>query len=85
MRVMRYKHESHSACICVCVRACVRAFVCPQLIQSAHDGAAAKAGLVATLGLTERQADGLLGLTLRRLTGLEAVALQAEAATLKTR
>ncbi|KAI8463558.1 MAG: DNA gyrase, A subunit [Monoraphidium minutum] len=48
-------------------------------IRAAPDGAAAKAALCGPgFGLSEAQAEGVLGLTLRRLTGLEAGRLAEE-------
>eukprot|EP00878_Enallax_costatus_P019373 GHUV01020438.1.p1 GENE.GHUV01020438.1~~GHUV01020438.1.p1 ORF type:complete len:826 (+),score=272.01 GHUV01020438.1:1150-3627(+) len=49
-----------------------------QAIRSASDGPAAKASLVSGFGLTEPQAEGVLAMTLRRLTGLEAGKLRDE-------
>jgi len=51
-------------------------------IRGATDGAAARAALVAGFGLSEAQADGVLALPLRRLTGLEAGKLGSEAEAL---
>ncbi|GLC46870.1 hypothetical protein PLESTM_001936500 [Pleodorina starrii] len=47
-------------------------------VRGAADGAAARGALVARHGLSEEQAEAILGLTLRRLTGLEASKLEAE-------
>lgn len=54
-----------------------------QAIRAADDGPAARASLVSGFGLSEAQAEGVLGLTLRRLTGLEAGKLREEAAELQ--
>ncbi len=55
-----------------------------QAIRSAQDGSAAKATLCAApFSLSEEQADGVLSLTLRRLTALEAGKLQDEAQQLR--
>ncbi len=54
-----------------------------QAIRAAADGAAARAALVGGFGLSEAQADGVLALTLRRLTGLEAGKLVEERGTLE--
>lgn len=51
---------------------------CLQAIRAASDGPAAKAALVSGFGLSESQADGVLAMTLRRLTGLEAGKLREE-------
>ena len=51
----------------------------PQTIRQAPDGGAAMAALQAPpYGLSREQAEGVLGLTLRRLTSLEAAKLQEE-------
>ncbi|GIL85975.1 hypothetical protein Vretifemale_14492 [Volvox reticuliferus] len=47
-------------------------------VRAAADGAAARSALVSQHGLSEEQAEAILGLTLRRLTGLEAAKLQQE-------
>ncbi|MEW5316981.1 MAG: hypothetical protein WDW38_008317 [Sanguina aurantia] len=52
------------------------------LIRASADSASARAGLMAQHGLSEGQAEAVLGLTLRRLTGLEAGKLAAEATSL---
>lgn len=49
-----------------------------QAIRAAADGPAAKAALVSGFGLSEPQAEGVLAMTLRRLTGLEAGKLRDE-------
>jgi len=48
------------------------------LLRNAADGASAKAVLQTQLDLSERQADAILAMPLRRLTGLEQQNLQAE-------
>jgi hypothetical protein len=54
-----------------------------QAIRAAPDGPAAKAALCAPpFKLSEPQAEGVLGLTLRRLTGLEVGKLKEEQAQL---
>lgn len=54
-----------------------------QAIRQAPDGAAAAAALQAPpFGLSREQSDGVLGMTLRRLTSLEASKLQEEQAQL---
>ncbi|EFJ47676.1 hypothetical protein VOLCADRAFT_91671 [Volvox carteri f. nagariensis] len=47
-------------------------------VRAAEDGGAARRALVAKHGLSEEQAEAILGLTLRRLTGLEAAKLDQE-------
>ncbi|KAF8061304.1 gyrA [Scenedesmus sp. PABB004] len=54
-----------------------------QAIRAAADGPAAKAALVGGFGLSEAQAEGVLAMTLRRLTGLEAGRLRDEAGQLE--
>ncbi|HKP94645.1 MAG TPA: DNA gyrase subunit A [Fibrobacteria bacterium] len=49
-----------------------------KLIRASEDGAAAKAGLTARFGLSERQADAILEMRLQRLTGLERDKIEAE-------
>ncbi len=49
------------------------------MIQEARDAASAKASLQVHLDLTERQADAVLAMPLRRLTGLEQEGLRKEA------
>lgn len=57
-----------------------------QTIRQAPDAAAALAALQSPpFGLSKEQAEGVLGLTLRRLTSLEAGKLQAEQAELQGR
>ena len=41
------------------------------MIQEANDAASARASLMVRLDLSERQADAVLAMPLRRLTGLE--------------
>ncbi|GFR41665.1 hypothetical protein Agub_g2407 [Astrephomene gubernaculifera] len=48
-------------------------------VRAATDASAAREALVARHGLSELQAEAVLGLTLRRLTGLEAAKLRKEA------
>lgn len=50
----------------------------PQAIRNAADGTAARQQLCDTFHLSERQAEGVLSLTLRRLTAMEAGKLQEE-------
>ena len=54
-------------------------------IRRADDGAAAAAALQSAFGLSPEQTEGVLNLSLRRLTNLESQKLQAEAATLNSR
>lgn len=49
-----------------------------EMIQSARDSASAKASLQVQLDLTERQAEAVLAMPLRRLTGLEQESLRKE-------
>ncbi|WIA14237.1 hypothetical protein OEZ85_002775 [Tetradesmus obliquus] len=49
-----------------------------QAIRAAPDGAAARAALTSRFGLSGAQAEAVLGMTLRRLTGLEAGKLREE-------
>lgn len=53
------------------------------MIQEARDAASAKASLQVHLDLTERQADAVLSMPLRRLTGLEQESLRKEAEDLR--
>jgi len=53
------------------------------MIQEARDAASAKASLQVHLDLTERQADAVLAMPLRRLTGLEQESLRKEAEDLR--
>jgi len=48
------------------------------MIQEANDAASARASLMVRLDLTERQADAVLAMPLRRLTGLEQDSLRQE-------
>ena len=54
-----------------------------EMITAAADAASAKASLQVHLDLTERQADAVLAMPLRRLTGLEQESLRKEAEDLK--
>jgi DNA gyrase subunit A len=54
-----------------------------EMITAASDAAAAKASLQVHLDLTDRQADAVLAMPLRRLTGLEQESLRKEAEELK--
>jgi DNA gyrase subunit A len=54
-----------------------------EMIQEARDAASAKASLQVHLDLTERQADAVLAMPLRRLTGLEQESLRKEANELR--
>ena len=54
------------------------------MIQEARDAASAKASLQVHLDLSERQADAVLAMPLRRLTGLEQESLRKEAEDLGT-
>jgi DNA gyrase subunit A len=49
-----------------------------QAIRAAPDSAAARTALTSRFGLSSAQAEAVLGMTLRRLTGLEAGKLQEE-------
>ncbi len=49
-----------------------------QLIRQSADPAAARTGLMAQFGLTEKQADAILEMRLQRLTGLEREKIEAE-------
>ena len=49
-----------------------------EMIRSARDAAAARASLEVRLGLSERQAEAVLAMPLRRLTGLEQEGLRRE-------
>ena len=53
------------------------------MIQEAKDAAAARASLMVHLDLSERQADAVLAMPLRRLTGLEQESLRKEAEDLR--
>ncbi|EAU75337.1 DNA topoisomerase (ATP-hydrolyzing) subunit A [Synechococcus sp. RS9916] len=53
------------------------------MIQEAKDAASARASLMVHLDLTERQADAVLAMPLRRLTGLEQESLRNEAQELR--
>jgi len=53
------------------------------MIQEARDAASARASLQVHLDLTERQADAVLAMPLRRLTGLEQEGLRQEADALR--
>ncbi|MCP9850312.1 DNA topoisomerase (ATP-hydrolyzing) subunit A [Cyanobium sp. Morenito 9A2] len=53
------------------------------LIQAAADAASARASLQVQLGLSERQADAVLAMPLRRLTSLEQDGLRSEAEELR--
>ncbi|MFZ9619657.1 MAG: DNA gyrase/topoisomerase IV subunit A [Prochlorococcaceae cyanobacterium] len=54
-----------------------------QMIQEARDAASARASLQVHLDLSERQADAVLAMPLRRLTGLEQESLRQEADDLR--
>ncbi|MEB3307806.1 MAG: DNA topoisomerase (ATP-hydrolyzing) [Cyanobacteriota bacterium] len=54
-----------------------------EMIQEARDAAAARASLQVHLDLSERQADAVLAMPLRRLTGLEQEGLHKESEDLK--
>lgn len=54
-------------------------------IRAAVDAASASESLQAQFGLSKEQAEGVLGLTLRRLTSLESDKLTEEQTTLKAR
>jgi len=53
------------------------------MIQEAQDAASARASLMVRLDLSERQADAVLAMPLRRLTGLERESLRQEAEELR--
>ena len=53
------------------------------MIQEARDAASARASLMVHLDLSERQADAVLAMPLRRLTGLEQESLRKEAEELR--
>jgi len=53
------------------------------MIQEAQDAASARASLMVRLELSERQADAVLAMPLRRLTGLERESLRQEAEELR--
>ena len=53
------------------------------MIQEARDAASARASLMVHLDLSERQADAVLSMPLRRLTGLEQESLRSEADELR--
>jgi DNA gyrase subunit A len=54
-----------------------------EMIQKARDAASARASLMVHLSLSERQADAVLAMPLRRLTGLEQESLRQEANDLR--
>ena len=54
------------------------------MIQEANDAASARASLMVRLDLSERQADAVLAMPLRRLTGLEQESLRQELDELRT-
>ena len=54
------------------------------MIQEANDAASARASLMVRLEITERQADSVLAMPLRRLTGLEQESLRQELDELRT-
>ena len=54
------------------------------MIQEANDAASARASLMVRLELSERQADAVLAMPLRRLTGLEQDSLRQELEELRT-
>ena len=54
------------------------------MIQEANDAASARASLMVRLELSERQADSVLAMPLRRLTGLEQESLRQELEELRT-
>lgn len=56
-----------------------------KIIREAKDGASAAANLQQSFSLTKEQAEGVLALTLRRLTSLESGKLAEEQATLQAR
>lgn len=56
-----------------------------ETVRKAADTVAANNALQSQIGLTKEQAEGVLGLTLRRLTSLEANKLQEEHRELQTR
>ncbi len=56
-----------------------------EILRQAPDGSTAKVGLVSTLGLSEVQADEILAMPLRRLTGMEQQKLQQEFEELEKR
>jgi DNA gyrase subunit A len=53
------------------------------MIQEARDAAKARASLMVNFDLSERQADAVLAMPLRRLTGLEQESLRKEAEDLR--
>ena len=53
------------------------------MIQEARDAAKARASLMVHFDLSERQADAVLAMPLRRLTGLEQESLRKEADDLR--
>ena len=53
------------------------------MIQEAQDASSARASLMVRLGLNERQADAVLAMPLRRLTGLEQESLRQEVDNLR--
>jgi len=56
-----------------------------EILRQAPDGSTAKVSLVSTLGLSEVQADEILAMPLRRLTGMEQQKLQQEFEELEKR
>jgi DNA gyrase subunit A len=65
------------------IRALARLREVIEMITAAADAAAARASLQVRLDLSERQADAVLAMPLRRLTGLEQESLRKEAEELK--
>ncbi|VEP13289.1 DNA topoisomerase 4 subunit A [Hyella patelloides LEGE 07179] len=55
------------------------------ILRNAPDGTTAKASLTEDLGISEAQADSILGMPMRRLTGLEKQKLETEQAELEQR
>lgn len=55
------------------------------IIRGADDSESAMTQLQGTFGLTKEQAEGVMGLTLRRLTSLENKKLEEEQATLRAK
>lgn len=56
-----------------------------EVIRGADDGSAAAEALQSVFGLSPEQTEGVLNLSLRRLTSLETQKLEAESATLNSR
>ena len=56
-----------------------------EILRQAPDGSTAKVGLISRLELSEVQADEILAMPLRRLTGMEQQKLQSECEELETR